>query len=451
MSFVDLSRHIYKTGPHHHWYEKDEELPTVETLRRHIEPWLTAVFQSEHLNLLLGSGFSTAIVNEVGGTAKGMSRCGWDAGLSEDDRKKVEDYAKTSAKRCERGSANVEDQLRAAMQMCAGLEVIDDPRAEQWKKEIDKQLLCFFQSILATEQAIAGAEPEKRQDAENLLVPFLLSFASRVVSRERLSLFTTNYDRLIEYGGDLAGLHVLDHFVGALNPIFRSSRLNLDIHYNPPGIRGEPRYLEGVVRLYKMHGSLDWRFIDRKLRRYAIPFGASENHTDIPKSPLETVMIYPNAAKDVETIDYPYADLFRDFSAAVCRPNSALVVYGYGFGDDHVNRIIEDMLTIPSTHLVIISWDQASPTARDETNASRNRIIHFCGRTGKEAQVSLLLGSHFGNIRNLVDNYLPKPAIDTISIRKAQLLEQRGVRDEEDEKAKPKIVEPPAGDEGEDR
>ena len=76
-------------------------------------------------------------------------------------------------------------------------------------------------------------------------------------------------------------------------------------------------------------------------------------------------MIYPNPAKDVETLNYPYAELFRDFAAAACRPNSSLVTYGYGFGDDHVNRVIKDMLTIPSTHLVIISWDRTNPEVED--------------------------------------------------------------------------------------
>ena len=65
-----------------------------------------------------------------------------------------------------------------------------------------------------------------------------MSFASRAASRERLHAFTTNYDRLIEHGCDLAGLRVVDRFVGALTPVFRSSRLELDLHYNPPGIRG---------------------------------------------------------------------------------------------------------------------------------------------------------------------------------------------------------------------
>ena len=32
-----------------------------EDHRDRIEPWLSALFQAEHLNLLVGSGFSTAI------------------------------------------------------------------------------------------------------------------------------------------------------------------------------------------------------------------------------------------------------------------------------------------------------------------------------------------------------------------------------------------------------
>jgi len=131
---------------------------------------------------------------------------------------------------------------------------------------------------------------------------------------------------------------------------------------------------------------------------------------------LDSVMVYPNAAKDMETAEYPYAELFRDFAAAVCRPNSALVTYGYGFGDDHINRVIRDMLTIPSTHLVIISYDDPG-----------KRIKRFCTRVGHKAQISLLLGSHFGNLPDLVSNYLPKPAIDLISARQTDLLKRREV------------------------
>jgi len=422
---INLNRHIYRCGPYENYDLSDEDIKDAEKLRQHIEPWLTAVFQSEHLSLLLGSGFTSGIASAAGGKAASMAKCEWTVNLALKDQ--VNEYAKQIANECGRGAVNIEDQLRAAMQLEAGLTVMGDKRAALWKTEIDRQLKWFMDSILDSERSILCADTNKKQTADDLLVSFLLSFASRTATRERLNLFTTNYDRLIEYGCDLAGLHVIDRFVGALSPVFRASRLNIDIHYNPPGIRGEPRYLEGVIRLCKIHGSIDWRWENGELRRFGIPFGAPPDHPDIPKEPAGSVMIYPNPAKDVETLDYPYAELFRDFASAVCRPNSSLVVYGYGFGDDHVNRVIKDMLTIPSTHLVIIAWDETTPdNENDDVNACRQRIIKFCKEVGKRAQISLLLGSHFGDLETLVQNYLPKPAIDQITIRKTKLEEQRG-------------------------
>jgi hypothetical protein len=85
------------------------------------------------------------------------------------------------------------------------------------------------------------------------------------------------------------------------------------------------------------------------------------------------------------------------------------------------------MLSIPSTHLVIIAWDRTNPGDEDDpANGSRRRIVDFCQDVGKKAQISLLLGSHFGDLESLVKYYLPKPAIDLITIRETKLKEQRG-------------------------
>ncbi len=126
------------------------------------------------------------------------------------------------------------------------------------------------------------------------------------------------------------------------------------------------------------------------------------------------LMIYPNAAKDRETTAYPYVELFRDFAASICRPNSTVVCYGYSFSDEHINRVIEDMLTIPSTHLVIIAYDDPL-----------ERIMSVYERLGRHAQITLLIGNHLGDLKALVDHYLPKPAIDRTTFRMAELLKAR--------------------------
>ena len=245
-----------------------------------------------------------------------------------------------------------------------------------------------------------------------------MSFASRTGTRDRLNIFTTNYDRMIEAGADLAGLRLVDRFVGSLSPIFRSSRMDIDMHYNPPGIRGEPRYLEGVVKYTKLHGSIDWIDTNEAIKRIGIPFGARSIEPFLScagiSSDASRIMIYPNAAKDRETAEYPYVELFRDFAAALCRPNSTLVVYGYSFGDDHINRVIKDMLTIPSTHLVIIAFNDPS-----------KRIMNIYEQWGRKNQMTLIIGEDIANLNALTDYYLPKPAIDKTTIRMAELLRQR--------------------------
>jgi hypothetical protein len=412
---MEWKPHAYRVGPH--TLEQDS-VPTdadqldefIAAARKHIEPWLSAVFQAEHLNLLIGSGFTTAIARKAEATATAMGAIKF--GTSYDAA--IDAHASASAKIMNRGAANVEDQLRSALAVLEGLRVTDAAEATKLKTAMDKQLHAFLLSLLATERGITSAAEAPRAQAEAFLQSFLLSFASRAASRERLHVFTTNYDRLIEHGCDLAGLRIVDRFVGALNPVFRSSRVEVDMHYNPPGIRGEPRFMEGVVRVTKLHGSLDWRYDPSisAIRRYAIPFGAPDDHTDVPKAPIDTVMIYPNPAKDVETTSYPYAELFRDMAAALCRPNAVIVTYGYGFGDDHINRVLIDMLAIPSTHIVIIAF------------AADDRIKSFCART-RAAQVTLLIGPHFAALDNLVEHYLPKPALDYVTGRLTELMKNR--------------------------
>jgi hypothetical protein len=326
---------------------------------------------------------------------------------------KVEAEAEVEAARTGRGTPNIEDRLRVALALEAGLRVLGDAQADHVRDAINGGLTELCASVLAAEAAV-DREPTAvvgRYTAAGYLVAFLLAFASRTPTRDRLHIFTTNYDRLVEDACDRAGLRIIDRFVGTLRPRFRSSRLEVDIHYNPPGIRGEPRFLEGVVRLTKMHGSIDWQAGGGDVVRQYVAFGDAQAASDVAAS---SMLIYPQPSKDVETGYFPYADLFRDFSAALCRPNSVLVTYGYGFGDDHINRVIRDMLTLTSTHLVIISWDDAE-----------GRIDRFVRQNHAEGQTSQLMGSHFGELRQLVDHYLPKPSIDDVTWRRARLLQRR--------------------------
>ncbi|HFS5637833.1 TPA: SIR2 family protein [Legionella bozemanae] len=393
--------------------------PEPEKGTKEIEPWLTALLQSEHLSLFVGSGLPSAV------HILGADKPGAGMGLFELSvfKEQIDNAMNKSAKATGRGKPNIEDQIKVANELIKGLEIYlntDIRGTKKLKKDLEKLKIeiangldNFANDVLRSEKNIICGNAK----ATEYLMSFLISFASRSATRERLNLFTINYDRVIEFGAELSGIRLIDRFLGTINPIFRSSRLDIDMHYNPPGIRGEPRYLEGVVQFTKLHGSLDWIYQNRNVRRIALPYGATEIKNYLPDS-VNNLMIYPNSSKDRETSEYPYVELFRDFASSICRPNSTVVVYGYSFGDEHINRVIEDMLTISSAHLVIISY-----------NDEGDRIQHFYNRVKRPTQITLLVGNHFGDLKILVDNYLPKPAIDKTTLRLTEILKARGYLD----------------------
>lgn len=383
----------------------------LDELRKRIEPWLTAIFQSEHFSLLLGTGLPIGLTYLADVKAQGMDRIEF-----ENYKDKIKEWADKSAKDFGRGIANIEDDFRSAIELLQGLKIQGDANAEKLENEINAQLDKFIRNIIKTEKEFN--QSSKYQESLNVLKSFLISFSSRTATRERTNIFTTNYDRFIELALDNAGILTIDRFVGKIKPIFRTTKLELDYHYNPPGIRGEPRYVEGVIKYTKLHGSIDWKFDKNSITKLPLEFGIDESTTLVPSSPKDFSVIYPNSSKGIDTAFFPYSELFRDFSTGVCRPNSVVVTYGYGFGDTHINRVIEDMLTLPSTHLVIISFDIAS-----------GRIMNFYKRMNP-AQITLIIGNHIGSLKNLVDNYLPKAAIDRIQERLVRTLEKRGVTEQ---------------------
>lgn len=363
-------------------------------LQSDIAARVAAVIQNDNICLLLGSGFTHSVAAAAGTDATGMNPAPSLNQLTHGDR--VADAATRSALASGRGEANLEDQLNTAMALAEGLKISGDPAASEWDAWIAGTLRALGESILHTEHNLVSAAAMRDAAA------FLSIFAARPPSRERLHVFTTNYDRVIELAADIAGLRLLDRFVGAIRPVLRTSRANLDYIWNPPGLRGEPRFVEGVARFTKLHGSIDWHDSGQEIAR--VPLGFGEANAEIPFG--ERMMVYPNSAKDRALREFPYSELFRDFASSVVRSQTALVTFGYGFGDAHVNAVISDALRLPSTLLLVISFDDPG-----------GRIERFVEVENAHAQVTTLIGPDFGNLSTLVGRYLPLMPEDTVATR----------------------------------
>ena len=90
----------------------------------------------------------------------------------------------------------------------------------------------------------------------------------------------------------------------------------------------------------------------------------------------------------------PYAELFRRFAWAVVRPQSVLIVIGYGFADDHVVSIIRQAITVPSFRLIIVD-----PNPQSQVVAKL--------REQKDQRIWIISGTHLGKFGGFIDQVLP--------------------------------------------
>lgn len=234
-----------------------DDMEAVERLRRLIEPWLSGILQSEYLSMLIGTGLTQSVCCVANVNSSSMGTVDF-----KDYQDKINRYAEKSAKKMGRGKYNIEDQIRTSLELLEGYEIDDNMLdAKKLSPIIDEVLETFGNSILLAENEFANKLETGDSNAEwamKCLISFMLTFSSRNATRDRLHIFTTNYDRFIEYACDNAGIKILDRFFGKIEPTFSENEPNIDYYYRVSDSQNEFRFAENVVRYSKLHGSVDW-------------------------------------------------------------------------------------------------------------------------------------------------------------------------------------------------
>lgn len=167
--------------------------------------------------------------------------------------------------------------------------------------------------------------------------------------------FTTNYDLALEWSAEALGLHCVNGFSGTHDRAFRPS--SFDLGLRNVLARGEARF--GTYNLYlgKLHGSISWKaspsgsvceMPSASVKPLVDEFLKSGHPDDWPG-----FMIFPGASKFVQTTAFVYGEVIRRFTEFLSRPNTCLVVNGYSFADDHINRLIVSALQNPTLQLII--------------------------------------------------------------------------------------------------
>lgn len=186
------------------------------------------------------------------------------------------------------------------------------------------------------------------------------TFVSRLIGNRQPGqaapwVFTTNYDLAVEWTAEALGVHCANGFVGLHNRAFRPS--SFDLGFRNVQARGEARFGAYNVYLGKMHGSISWYTdINADVVERAGPatwdtvdkFQNSATPNDWPG-----FMILPGASKFVQTTGFVYGEIIRRFTQFLSTPNACLIISGYSFGDDHINRIIISALQNPILQIII--------------------------------------------------------------------------------------------------
>ena len=229
-----------------------------------------------------------------------------------------------------------------------------------------------------------------KKDALNVHKEFIKKVLARPLNLRRVNIFTTNYDLAFEQAMDDLGVLYIDGFVGTVKRVFKPESYNYDYYFPASTTEGNVHRLDKVVHLYKLHGSLNW--IETKPDEKNI-FGIEQvkEVTDYKDS----ILIYPQPMKEEETLGFPYSEIFRRFAAIIQQPQNVLFTFGYGFGDEHINRVIYNALSISTFHLVIVSFGW-TPKLRE-----------FYSKVKDDSRVSFLIGKYLGDWRNFVYYLLP--------------------------------------------
>lgn len=252
----------------------------------------------------------------------------------------------------------------------------------QWRGKVSPtavELQWFIESIgraIFAECALLLPDTEPLASVPADIAPHL-AFLAKLVARDsnlgRAHLFTLNYDTLFEQALELLGIQYFDGFTGRADARFDPSVYGLDIYYPGEIAEGRVRRFDKFLHLYKLHGSIHWHVRGDELRarhpdlqlvgeyRDRDAAGKAIMLTKLVER-LPSVGILPTANKFAQTLTMPFSHLFRSFQIRLSAPQTFLLVLGYGFGDDHVNRIIETALMNPSLVMLVVEPNPQSKT-----------------------------------------------------------------------------------------
>lgn len=312
-------------------------------------------------------------------------------------------------------SRNLERLMEVLFAQRFVLRQSENPDLHPYRAVLDG-IIKKVQDFLWTRVTQGAFATEGDTTVRDLYERFYKKLVLRDRSLPRPWVFTTNYDHFSELAMDRLGIPYANGFSGVVERRFNPAIFRYALAEQLDVASRKWTAVDAFVYLCKLHGSVTWTEDDHGL------FPIKEVW---PPESTNQMLIYPTPAKQNSSLGSPYADLFREFQSRIVREQSVLITAGYAFGDEHLNNIIYQALTIPTFRLVIF----AAPDTDGEIaklRALRDPRIWIIGGNGPAEGTR----AHYFDM--IVEHFMPQRPSDRIddAVRKV-LSELAPKRDDE--------------------
>ena len=294
-------------------------------------------------------------------------------------------------------SRNLERLMEVLFAQRFVLRQSENPDLHPYRAVLDG-IIKKVQDFLWTRVTQGAFATEGDTTVRDLYERFYKKLVLRDRSLPRPWVFTTNYDHFSELAMDRLGIPYANGFSGVVERRFNPAIFRYALAEQLDVASRKWTAVDAFVYLCKLHGSVTWTEDDHGL------FPIKEVW---PPESTNQMLIYPTPAKQNSSLGSPYADLFREFQSRIVREQSVLITAGYAFGDEHLNNIIYQALTIPTFRLVIFAApDTAGEIAK--LRALRDPRIWIIGGDGPAEGTR----AHYFDM--IVEHFMPQRPSDRI-------------------------------------
>jgi len=199
----------------------------------------------------------------------------------------------------------------------------------------------------------------------NFPLASFIKYLSRA-SNQKISILTTNYDRLAEYASCFSHLYTHTGFAQNYHGCFLQKTPRPKQHQALKSDLITFGYT-GKVNIWKVHGSVDWFYTDSKdIMHIPINNNIPNNYTPI--------IITPGKEKYSEAHLEPYRTIIQNADNEITTASSYLCI-GYGFNDTHIQEKLIRQIKNQDKPIVVLAKKLTPKTKELIKDSCKNYIL----------------------------------------------------------------------------